>query len=273
VLGSPIAHSLSPVLHETAYRILGLPFEYGRSEVSSGGLAAFLEGLDESWLGLSLTMPLKREVVPLLDSASALVDRLGVANTVVLSREGGSRHLAGYNTDVDGIVRAVQSRHDLRHERAAILGGGATAASALVAAAELEATEVALFLRDVGKAQELRELAARLDLGLDVRPLDSLDDAPEFPFVISTLPGGVRLPLIAPASPDSVLLDVAYDPWPSPLAAAWHSLGGRIVSGLDMLLEQAIGQIRLFTGRDQDEELPDEPELRAALRSAVGLAE
>jgi shikimate dehydrogenase len=273
VLGSPIAHSLSPVLHQAAYELLGLRFEYGRAEVSSGGLADFLGDLDDTWLGLSLTMPLKREIVPLLDSSSALVDRLGVANTVVLSTRDGVRHLAGYNTDVDGIVRAVQSRHDVRHERAAILGGGATAVSALTAAAELEARQVSLFLRDPTKAGELTQLASTLRVGLEVLPLDSLDDAPAFAFVISTLPGGITLPLIAPETPDSVLLDVAYDPWPSPLAAAWERLGGRTVSGLDMLLEQAIGQIRLFSGRGQEEPLPSEGSLRSALRSAVGLAD
>jgi 3-dehydroquinate dehydratase type I len=251
VLGSPIAHSLSPVLHKTAYELLDLPYEYGRGEVSSGGLADFLDNLDDTWLGLSLTMPLKREVVPLLDSTSALVDRLGVANTVLLTNQDGVRRLAGYNTDVDGIVRAVQSRHDVRHERAAILGGGATAASALAAAAELEATEASLFLRDPAKAGHLALLADSLGVRLEVLPLESLDRSASFTFVISTLPGGVELPVLTPESPDAVLLDVAYDPWPSPLAAAWEGLGGRIVSGLDMLLEQAIGQIRLFSGRDQ----------------------
>ncbi|MCU1529171.1 MAG: hypothetical protein JWP75_2934 [Frondihabitans sp.] len=275
VLGSPIAHSLSPVLHRTAYEILALPYEYGRAEVASGGLSGFLDGLelDERWLGLSLTMPLKREVIPLLNSSSALVDRLGVANTVVISAPSGVRHLAGYNTDVDGIVRAIQSRHDVRQERAAILGGGATAASALAAAAELESTEVSLYLRNPAKAGELTALAETLGVRLEVLPLDSLDDAPAFAFVISTLPGGIRLPVIAPESPHSVLLDVAYDPWPSSLASAWERLGGRTVSGLDMLLEQAIGQIRLFSGRAQDDALPDESRLRSALRAAVGLAD
>lgn len=147
VLGSPIEHSLSPRLQGIAYDRLGLPFDYGLAEVVSGSLAAFVDSLDESWRGLSLTMPLKREVVPLLDEASPLVRRLGVANTVVLSQVDGSQHLSGHNTDVDGITRAVASRlagagasagaGALRVDQTLIIGGGATAASALAAVADL----------------------------------------------------------------------------------------------------------------------------------------
>ncbi|BDZ52011.1 shikimate 5-dehydrogenase [Frondihabitans sucicola] len=273
VLGSPIAHSLSPVLQSTAYRLLGLDYEYGLADVSSGGLQAFVENLDDSWIGLSLTMPLKREVVPLLDEASPLVESLGVANTLVLSSRDGRRTLAGHNTDVDGIVRAIERGHDVRHEHAAIIGGGATAVSALAAAADLGATRCSVFLRDPAKAGALTQLADRLGVTLEVSGLDSLDDAEPLDFVISTLPGGVALPPVLPSSPEAVLLDVAYDPWPSPLAAGWEDAGGAAVSGLDMLLEQAIGQIRLFTGRAQDEPLPDEATIRAAMREAVGLPE
>lgn len=271
VLGSPIAHSLSPVLQSTAYRLLGLDFDYGLAEVRSGGLQAFLANLDDTWIGLSLTMPLKREVIPLLDEASPLVASLGVANTLVLSRRGDVPYLSGHNTDVDGIVRAIQYHHDVRHDHAAILGGGATAISALAAARDLGASRVSLYLRDPAKSGTLIDLAARLGVVLDIAALDTLHDAGPLDFVVSTLPGGVDLPEMVPSSPDAVLLDVAYDPWPSPLASGWEARSGVAVSGLDMLVEQAIGQIRLFTGRAQDEPLPDEEAVRLALRDAVGL--
>lgn len=271
VLGSPIEHSLSPLLQSTAFARLGLEMDYGRAEVASGELEAFVGGLDESWLGLSLTMPLKREVIPLLDDASPLVQALGVANTVILKHDQGRATLAGFNTDVDGITRAVGQATSARHESCTILGGGATALSALAAAAELGASRITLLLRDTSKADDARDLAERLDLDLTVEPLTAEDAVRTLDFVISTLPGGVDMPRIAPASAESVLLDVAYDPWPSPLATSWQAAGAIAVSGLDMLVEQAIGQVRLFSGLRQDSPLPSEDDIRAAMRVSVGL--
>lgn len=271
VLGSPIAHSLSPVLQNTAFRLLDLDYEYGLAEVATGGLLPFLANLDDSWIGLSLTMPLKREVIPLLDEASPLVERLGVANTVLLSSVDGERYLSGHNTDVDGILRAIREHREIAPAHATILGGGATAVSALAAATELGASRVSVFLRSPAKSGVLSDLATRLGATLEIRSLDDLADAGPHQFVLSTLPGGVEVPALTPDSPDAVLLDVAYEPWPSPLASQWEAAGGVAVSGLDMLVEQAIGQIRLFTGRAQDEALPDEPTVRLAMRRAVDL--
>jgi shikimate dehydrogenase len=271
VLGSPIAHSLSPTLHAAAYDVLGLPFSYGRHEVTSGGLGAFVAGLGPEWRGLSLTMPLKREVLPLLDRTTPLVDELGVANTVAFRQEGSSVVLAGANTDVAGLVRPVAALGHVPGE-ATILGGGATAASALTASLRLGASLVRVFLRDTGKAGDLVLLAARLGVTLEVHPLDDLGSAGPLGFVVSTLPGGAAddLPLV-PSGPDAVLFDVAYEPWPTRASSAWSAAGGRVLNGLDMLSEQAIGQIRFFLHGDEDELLPSEAEVRRAMRAAVGL--
>jgi len=279
VLGSPIVHSLSPVLHAAAYGVLGLDWEYTRAEVDSGGLAAFLSNLDDSWVGLSLTMPLKREVMPLLDAASPLARRLGVANTVVftdalspVATNSTVRAMHGYNTDVAGIVRAVASRGAVHPERTTILGGGATAASALAAAAELGSAAVDVYLRDVTRATDLVALAEALGVSLDIRPLESLDRVGAREFVISTLPGGVAdgfAASLVPASAAAILFDVAYDPWPSVVATAWSSRGGLVTSGLDMLVEQAIGQIRLFSGVPDPEPLADENRVREAMYAAI----
>jgi shikimate dehydrogenase len=271
VLGSPIAHSLSPTLHAAAYDVLGLPFSYGRHEVASGGLGAFVAGLGPEWRGLSLTMPLKREVLPLLDRTTPLVDELGVANTVAFRQEGSSVVLAGANTDVAGIVRPVAALGHVPGE-ATILGGGATAASALTASLRLGAALVRVFLRDTGKAGDLVLLAARLGVTLEVHRLDDLASAGPMGFVVSTLPGGAAddLPLV-PSGPDAVLFDVAYEPWPTRASSAWSAAGGRVLNGLDMLSEQAIGQIRFFLHGDEDELLPNEAEVRRAMRAAVGL--
>ncbi|ROP78936.1 shikimate dehydrogenase [Frigoribacterium sp. PhB107] len=287
VLGSPIAHSLSPALHRAAYAELGLDWHYDRAEVASGGLEQFLaetvDGTgtgtgtgtgdtgDRPWRGLSLTMPLKREVLPLLDTVSPLARSLGVANTVVIDDDG-RRH--GHNTDVDGIVRTVEAHHDTRPESATILGGGATASSAMWAAWQLGARSFSVHLRNPMRAGELTSLASELGGDISIAPLTELGTLAPLDFVISTLPGGVAddLPL-RPRSQSSILFDVAYEPWPTRVASTWSADGGIAFSGLDMLVEQAVSQVRLFTGRAQEERLDDEDRVRAVMRAAVGLPE
>lgn len=270
VLGSPIAHSLSPTLHAAAYDALDLPFTYGRHEVASGELGAFVAGLGPEWRGLSLTMPLKREVLPLLDRTTPLVDELGVANTVAFRHEGSTIVRAGANTDVQGLVRPVEALGHLPGE-ATILGGGATAASALTAAVRLGASLVRVFVRDTAKAHALVDLAVRLGVTLEVHPLTELAGT-HHGFVLSTLPGGAADPLeFRPSGPDAVLFDVAYEPWPTAVASRWTDAGGLVLNGLDMLTEQAIGQIRFFLTGDEDELLPDEAAVRRSMRTAVGL--
>src|SRR3954454_20470021 len=133
VLGSPIGHSKSPALHAAAYAVLGLPWEYTAIEVAEGGLGAFLSTLDESWRGLSLTMPLKREILPLLTESSAVVETIGAANTVVIESSAEGSALRGYNTDVGGILGALADHGVDRITSAHLIGTGATAATALVA--------------------------------------------------------------------------------------------------------------------------------------------
>ncbi|WIB78120.1 shikimate dehydrogenase [Curtobacterium sp. MCPF17_002] len=270
VLGSPIAHSLSPTLHAAAYDVLGVPFRYGRHEVASGGLEPFIAGLGGEWRGLSLTMPLKREVLPLLDRTTPLVDELGVANTIAF-RQSGDRVLRyGANTDVEGLVRPVEALGHLPGE-ATILGGGATAVSALTAAVRLGAALVRVFVRDTARTGPLVDLAVRLGVTLEVLPLTELPGT-RHGFVVSTLPGGAADALdLGPSGDDAVLFDVAYEPWPTAIASRWADSGGRVLNGLDMLTEQAIGQIRFFLTGDQDELLPAEADVRRAMRASVGL--
>jgi shikimate dehydrogenase len=267
VLGSPIAHSKSPALHRAAYAALGLDWRYEAIEVREGGFAAFLEGLDASWRGLSLTMPLKREVLPLLDTRSPLVDEVGAANTVLL-RDGAR---AGFNTDVPGIVAAFREAGVDALESVHVLGAGATAASVLSAVSRLGATRVMVSARDTARAASLEEAAARLGLELTIRPLGT-DRSMSIPSaVVSTLPGGVDAGIAFPEEVRrrSVLFDVAYDPWPSTLARQWQSVGGTVIDGLSMLLHQAVAQVRIFTTGDPDGGIPGEVEVIAAMRAAV----
>ncbi|MFE7551595.1 shikimate dehydrogenase [Streptomyces gardneri] len=248
VLGSPIAHSLSPVLHRAAYAELGLDdWSYERFEVDEAGLAGFVGELDDAWAGLSLTMPLKRAIIPLLDEISDTAASVEAINTVVF-REDGRR--IGDNTDIPGMIAALRERGVEKVESAAILGAGATASSALAALARVCAGPVTAYVRSEARAEEMRGWGERL--GVDVRTADWERAAEAFaaPLVIATTPAGTTNAL-ATAVPDAVgtLFDVLYDPWPTALAAAWSDRGGKVVGGLDLLVHQAVLQVEQMTGR------------------------
>lgn len=244
VLGSPIAHSLSPALHRAAYASLGLDWTYEAIEVDEAGLAGFLAGLDDSWAGLSLTMPLKQEAARLLADVDPIARALRSVNTVLP----GPHLWRGTNTDVYGMTQAL-TRAGLvgPATSAVILGAGATARSAVAALAALGVARVTVCARRPQAAVEVAGLAT--DMGLTAATRDLTPDAGLIasPVVVSTLPGAVAEPWAALASSaPGVLLDASYHPWPTPLAAAWGS--GSVASGRDMLLWQAVEQVRLMTG-------------------------
>lgn len=278
VLGSPIAHSQSPALHRAAYRVLGLNWQYDAVEVRAGELAAFLSGLGPDWRGLSLTMPLKQEVMPLLTGLDRMATVTKVANTVLFGQPGSGQTeagpaLTGFNTDVTGLVRALADAGFTRATHVTLLGAGATAASALLAAAELGAESVEVIVRTPSKAAPLVELGHSVGLVVTVANLTSLADPErQSDLVISTLPGGPVLAAEFPADLRSraVLFDVSYSPWPSSLARSWASAGGTVCSGLGMLLHQALIQVRVFVSGDPFEPLPREDEVLRAMRGALG---
>ncbi|AJP01116.1 shikimate dehydrogenase [Streptomyces cyaneogriseus subsp. noncyanogenus] len=248
VLGSPIAHSLSPVLHRTAYEELGLTgWTYDRFEVDEAGLPGFLDGLGPEWAGLSLTMPLKRAVIPLLDEISPTAASVEAVNTVVLTGDG---RRVGDNTDIPGMVAALRERGIEQVGSAAILGAGATASSALAALARICTGEVVAYVRGENRAAQMRQWGERL--GVEVRTADWTDaaEALRAPLVVATTPAGTTDALAAevPEMP-ATLFDVVYDPWPTALAARWSAHGGAVVGGLDLLVHQAVLQVEQMTGR------------------------
>lgn len=244
VLGSPIAHSLSPALHRAAYAELGLDtWTYDRHEVDESGIAGFLADLDEQWAGLSLTMPLKRAVIPLLDEITETAASVEAVNTVVF-REDGRR--LGDNTDIPGMTAALRERGVERVESATVLGAGATASSALAALARVVKGEVTAYVRSEARAREMRGWGERL--GVPVRTEDWASAAAGLraPLVIATTPAGATDGLAHAAPQDAgTLFDVVYDPWPTALAAAWS---GPVVGGLDLLVHQAVLQVEQMTG-------------------------
>jgi len=248
VLGSPIAHSLSPVLHRAAYEALGLgDWSYDRFEVDEEALPAFIEKLGPEWAGLSLTMPLKRAVIPLLDEVSETAASVEAVNTVVFT-DGGRR--VGDNTDIPGIVAALREHGIEQVDSAAVLGAGATASSALAALARICTGEVVAYVRSTERAAEMRRWGERLDIEVRTADWADAEEALHAPLVIATTPAGATDALAAavPGQP-ATLFDVLYDPWPTDLAARWSAYGGAVVSGLDLLVHQAVLQVEQMTGR------------------------
>ena len=267
VLGSPIAHSLSPVLHRAGYRELGITsWTYEAHEVRAPALAGFVAGLDEQWRGLSLTMPLKEVALGVAAEVDDVARRAGAANTLVRRADGG---WDATNTDVHGIVAALRPHLRDVPRRALVIGAGATARSSVLALAELGVQVLTVRARDTGRATDLLAWALDLDIGIGSGSVAAIgpwvttkDDV-----VVSTVPAGASEDVAAtvPASHSGLLLDVVYAGWPTPLATAALAAGMVVVPGLDMLVEQAAEQFRLFTGRR-----PPVDVMRAAGVAALG---
>ena len=264
VLGSPIAHSLSPVLHRAAYDALGLTdWTYRAVECAEPQLEDTLRALEaEGLAGASLTMPLKRAVLPLLSRIDRLAADVGAANTVVFG--GVTGEWWGANTDVPGMVAVLKraglqrpglrpgQRPGLRRPRSAVvLGAGATAASAVAALAELGPTSVTVVARRPDAADDVAAGARRFGVEVDVRSWDEAGGLLDADVVVSTVPSGAADALAAhvPERP-GLLFDVVYAPWPTPLAKAWEAAGGAVSGGHGLLVEQAAEQVRLMTGRE-----------------------
>ncbi|MCW2495979.1 MAG: aroE [Jatrophihabitans sp.] len=245
MLGRPIEHSLSPVLHNAAYTALGLPWQYQAQDCGVVDLSGVLAERAD-WAGFSLTMPLKRAALEQAVQASSRARAVGAANTLLPVDGGGWR---ADNTDVQGVLGAL-AEASCRPSTATLLGAGGTAQAALVALAELGLRECAVLVRDTGRTVDLQATAAAA--GVTLRLGELTVAAPELGagLVVSTLPAGAADGLaVAPWRSDQTLLDVVYAPWPTALAAAVSASGGAVLSGALMLLHQAMAQVELMTGR------------------------
>lgn len=275
VLGHPVAHSLSPVLHRAAYDALGLDdWRYELHDIDSDELVPFLAGLDDSWAGLSLTMPLKQVALRAVDVVQPLAGAVGAVNTILLQRGGLT---VGANTDVHGLVQALREADPQpvveNHTRGVIVGGGATAASAVAALGELGVHRPVVLVRSLGRAGPVLRAASAMGVEPELVALGSeratslLRDAE---VLVSTVPGGASDALVpmlddVTLDPAQVLLDVVYEGWPTPFPSRWLACGGSVAPGYLMLLHQACEQVRLMTGRPAPEAA-----MRAALLAAVG---
>lgn len=267
VWGDPIAHSKSPALHRAAYAALGLEWSYDRLRVDESAFPGALGEAATRVRGLSLTMPLKGVAFAAAGRRDDDATTTGAVNTLVRTESGWD----GFNTDVAGLVAVLRELgvSELTHAR--ILGGGATATSALVALHRLGADRVSVVTRRHGAAAALIELAATL--GVEVTPATFDDaDATPVPVTVATIPTDAELPpgvATQLAGAGGILYDVAYGTWPTPLSRAWQADGLIAANGLGMLLHQAVRQVSAFLHGDPAVPLPDEASVVAAMRAAV----
>ena len=244
VLGSPIAHSRSPQLHLAAYRALGLDdWSYDRIECTTDELPRLVSGFGPEWIGVSVTMPNKFAALAFADEHSRRAELVGAANTLVRTPTGWRAD----NTDIDGVIGALGTVAG----HAVVVGSGGTAPAVVVGLVELGAKRITVVARDREKVAAVVELAASVGAdarwcdinGADVASVVASADA-----VVNTVPAEAAAQYAAVLSATPVLLDAIYDPWPTPLAAAVEAAGGRVISGLEMLLNQAYAQVEQFTG-------------------------
>lgn len=255
LVGSPVAHSLSPVLHRAAYAALGLEgWSYDRTEVGRGALAAHLAGLGPEWAGLSVTMPGKEEALAVADRCSEVAVLAGAANTLIPRDDGWYAD----NTDVYGLATALVEAGASSPRSALVLGGGATARSTVLALRDLGVERVRLLVRADARPEThacLEQLSVESSVGKLADGIPLGDGAVDV--VVGTLPGSAPAPPLHVGhghghGPMPVLLDVSYAPWPSQLARAVAAAAGdrvAVVRGTGMLLHQAARQIELMTGR------------------------
>ena len=256
VLGSPIAHSRSPQLHLAAYRALGLTdWTYDRIECGAEELPEVVGGFGPEWVGVSVTMPGKFAALRFADERTGRAELVGAANTLLRTAHGWRAD----NTDVDGVTGALGTATGA----AVVSGSGGTAPAAIVALAELGVTDITIAARNADKAAGLVELARRV--GAAARFCDLNGGAVTYAgaaasVLVNTLPADVAARYAQFFAGAPVLLDAIYDPWPTPLASAVAAAGGRVISGLQMLLHQAFAQVEQFTGL---------PAPRAAMAAAL----
>jgi shikimate dehydrogenase len=247
VLGSPISHSLSPILHRRAYKELSIDGEYQAIEVKSGNLSNFISGLDSSWTGFSLTMPLKEEVLQFATEVDELARQIDSANTLVRVDSG----WRATSTDVNGFNQALQSHGITSIPRVLILGSGATARAAAAACNEISSEIIVIHRSESREVQMLKSAPAT-----QMRFVEWGAPIPNADLIVNTTPAGVADIFVGqiPPSFSGTYFEALYHPWPTLLLKHFRELGHHGIDGLDLLVHQGIDQVALMTGKKIDRE-------------------
>lgn len=238
VLGHPVGHSLSPTLHKCAYEVLGWDWDYTAIEVKSGDLAQFIAANRRIFRGLSLTMPLKEEALMIADSLDPLVKRINAANTLIFE----DHEISAYSTDVSGFAQALAKAEVVIPNEITILGGGATARSA-IAALDIRGRTITVYSRSASRTAQL--INSAISATVEVKDWSEAQSGLSANLIIATTPSGATDHLI-PTQTSGTLFESLYSPWPTKLLGRWKDAGGKYIDGLDLLVEQGIGQIELM---------------------------
>ena len=238
VLGHPVGHSLSPTLHKCAYEVLGWDWDYTAIEVKSGDLAQFIAANRRIFRGLSLTMPLKEEALMIADSLDPLVKRINAANTLIFE----DHEISAYSTDVSGFAQALAKAEVVIPNEITILGGGATARSA-IAALDIRGRTITVYSRSASRAAQL--INSAISATVEVKDWSEAQSGLSANLIIATTPSGATDHLF-PTQTSGTLFESLYSPWPTKLLGRWKDAGGKYIDGLDLLVEQGIGQIELM---------------------------
>ena len=256
VLGSPISHSLSPLLHHRAYELLKIDGEYSAIDTPEDNLMDFLSNsLTQLWAGFNLTMPLKERV---FDSALVHFDELSTrirsANTLIRSKDG----YEATSTDATAFDRFLAN---FPVDRVALIGGGGTARAAVSALAS-RSRSIDLILRTPSRSDPIKAIAPSVEIDV----LDMTTPLKEYDLIINTTPVGVA-DIFAQRldSADGLYFESLYNPLPTELSFAWNELGGKSMNGIDLLVEQALDAIHLMTKVDFDYSVMRQDLLKVAI--------
>jgi shikimate dehydrogenase len=243
VLGSPISHSLSPILHRTAYAALGVKAEYRAYEVSSGNLMKFIKEDGKNLNCLSLTMPLKEEALEIAPHVSDIALQISSGNT--LYKKDDVWHLT--STDVEGFSYALAAHQRSASGKVLIIGAGATA-RAVVAACNATCETLTVVTRSKSREDSIVKAAA--GMSVDFVDWGSETSMDSFNLVVNTTPGDSAAKFAnSVMAPQGILFELIYNPWPTQLLASWKKSGGSTIDGLELLIHQAISQIEIFASQ------------------------
>ena len=276
LLGNPVRHSLSPVMHNAALESMGLNWRYLALPCESESLDQVLQGLKAvGCQGLNVTIPHKQSIADLCEELSPLAQRLGAVNTLIPGANGG---WFGTNTDVEGFLAPLGANDTWTGRHAMVIGCGGSARAVVAGLQTLNLKTITVVGRRSEALQafinDLQQSNAPLTACLDNAP--QLNDAiAEAALVVNTTPVGMAqhgdpeaMPLEAELwtklNARAVLYDLIYTPRPTSWLAAGQQRGHRCIDGLEMLVQQGAASLRLWSGRD------DVPV--AAMRSAAATA-
>lgn len=265
LIGYPLGHSLSKIIHEAAFKSLGINATYEILETPPDDLVDRIKFLKTNgYKGFNVTIPLKLPVSLFVNEVDKYADLARAVNTVYIEAD---KSLKAYNTDVIGFKRAIPSDIDLRGKKVAILGTGGAAHAACIALSECGVKEIAFFTRNIPNSIELMNYVRRKFPSIDfnVYQIQNIRSLEEYSLLVNTTPIGmlgkagdmspVEIQALQTLKTDAIVYDVIYNPKKTVLIKDSQKLGLRTITGLDMLIYQAIAAEEIWFNRNIGEDV------------------